>query len=208
MPDQMVYRVRAVSAGWPGAPGLNTFYFDLAGEGGLGSSTTAAECAARVHSAFSAIVDIWPAEWTCQVDSAVDVINTDNGDLEFSYPFASPALITGTRSEGFGPEAAMVCLNWHTSGIVDGRRVRGRVFLGPLAPRTDHNGTPDATVLSRVNSFAGIIETVPMDGNPPTVWSRRRPASTGHPTGLGGSSHIVLGHSVRDTYAVLRSRRQ
>jgi hypothetical protein len=208
MADQLAYRVRAASTGWGGAPGLNTFYFDQNLIANPDEDAMAADCVARVQAAFVQISLVFPTSWIVQVSGEVDVINSDNGDLVSSHAVTPPAPHAGQIGGGFGPQVAMICASYLTSGILDSRRVRGRCFLGPLRSGADPDGTP-------VNADVAVVQTN-LDtlrggtlGHPPlVVWSRRRGVSGRHPTGLGGSTHVVTGVTVRDTYATLRSRRQ
>lgn len=207
MPDDLVYRVRTATTGWTGAPGLNTFYFGQNLTVDPDEGAMAADCVARVHAFWLACVTAFPTAWVASVSPVVDVINTDNGDLVSSIIVTTPADVTGTSSAGFGPQVAMVVGSLLTSGIIDGRRVRGRAFLGPVMMSGDTDGSPLAAVVALFLAQLGTL-LGGTTGHPPlVVWSRRRGVSAAHPTGLGGSAHIANGVTVRDTYAVLRSRR-
>lgn len=208
MPDDLVYRVRCVSQGWGGAPGLNTFYFGQ--DDGIESdhAVAALDVVTRVRAAIFGIGPVMTSAWTCQVQGVVDVINTDNSDLVESLVVAAPAVVAGTFSGAFGPQAAMVCANLVTSDILDGRRIRGRAFIGPVANNGDGDGTPSAEMVTDVGGALTGLMGGGAGAVPLVVWSRRRPVSAEHPTGLGGSAHIVTAVTVKDTFAILRSRRQ
>lgn len=208
MPDANVYRVRVATVGWGGAPGLNTFYFNIDPGDELGNIAFAEDCAARVRAYMFGLILIFPGTWIATVNPEVDVINTDNGDLMTSYVVNPGAQVAGAAPVGFGPQAAMVCANLLTSGVVDGRRVRGRVFLGPLQRTGDIDGTPDAATVNLVRNGLLTLLGGTLDHPSLAVWSRRRGASLAHPAGLGGSAHQVMNVTVKDTYAVLTSRRQ
>jgi len=207
MPDQHMYRVRAASTGWPGAPGLNTFYFLEDATIEAVHATAALDVATRVHAALTGMRDYFKTGWTCEINPDVDLINSDNGELLEALIVDPPAAITGNGGGTGGPQASCICTSLLTSDIVDGRRVRGRDFFGPLALLADPDGTPTdlelaAFQLSMEGLLGGTLTQVPL-----VVWSRPRGASTGHPTGLGGSAHIVSAVLTKDSFAVLRSRR-
>lgn len=208
MPDDHIFRVRVVSTGWGGSPGLNTFYFLRDDTREPDPATAALDCVTRVRAAMFGVGPSQPSNWTATVDPAVDILNADNGDLLESHIVAAPAAVVGTTSGPFGPQMAMVCGNLITPGIIDGRRVRGRVFIGPTAGTGDYDGTPSpamvAGVANALNGLAGATSTQVQYA----VWSRRKPVSLAHPTGLGGSAHVISSATVKDSFAVLRSRRQ
>lgn len=208
MVDQHVYRVRAVSTGWGGAPGLGTHYFDIGTEGPAGSEDLAEDCSLRVHAYYAAFPALFPSTWKLVVNPVVDVINTDNGELVTSYVTAPGADVVGAQGGAFGPQVAMYCGNLITADVIDGHRVKGRTFLGPLAQGADADGTP---IDARVDIFRTALLTLmggTLDHPSMTVWSRRRGVSVAHPTGLGGTAHTVTAITVKDTFAILRSRRQ
>lgn len=208
MPDDFMLRVQTVTTGWGGAPGLNTFYFATDQESGTDNDARALNVADRVRAFWFGARPPFPSNWTATVNPAVDVINADQGDLVSSHVVTPPAAVVGTTSGPFGPQVAMVCANLITPGIVDGKRVRGRAFIGPLANTNDFDGTPSPAMIGAVQN--GLTALIGGTLNNPNlvVWSRRKGVSLSHPTGLGGSMHLVNSISTRDSYAILRSRRQ
>jgi hypothetical protein len=207
MPDQHVYRVRAVSTGWAGADGLNQFYFLVDDTMESDHAVAALDVVTRVHGLFTIVNEAYPTSWFCQVSGTVDVINTDNSDLVESVVVATPAAVEGNGGTDFGPQAAMICANLVTTSIIDGHRVRGREFFGPLRDHSDPDGTPPTASVGMVHDGVTAILGGTLTAVPLVVWSRKRPVSLRHPTGLGGSAHIVSAVTVKDSYAILRSRR-
>lgn len=208
MPDDLVYRVRSASEGWGGAPGLNTFYFDQDLNRDTDPAGSAQTVVTRVTAFWTAVSGCFPTLWSVQVNPVVDVINTDNGDLSSSYVAATPAAVDGHVGAVFGPQVAMICADLLTVAIIDGRRVHGRAFFGPLIPAADADGTPISADVSAVQGALTDLMTGATTDPNLVVWSRRKGASLKHPTGLGGSAHLVSGVTVKDSYAILRSRRQ
>jgi hypothetical protein len=207
MTDQHVYRVRSASSGWPGAPGLNTFYFNPPAGDEDGSLSEAQLLADRVRAFWIATAGLFPLAWTVLVDPTVDLINTDNGDLLASFAVTPPAVVAGTTALTFGPQVTMLCARYLTADIIDSRHVAGKGFFGPLCDVMDADGTPQASQLTILGS---ALDDLLSDGDTHgimAVWSRRRGTSLRHPTGLGGSAHIISAVTVKDSFAILRTRR-
>lgn len=205
-----IMRVRAVSSGWAGGPGLNTFYFISGDAGGAPADTDAQLAHDRVHNAFDAGDLLYPNTWTMTVNPNVDVLTTETGDLVNSFSVTPSAVIPGANSIQFGPIAAMNLLRLNTSTYSDGSRLQGRAFLGPSIKDYDANGTPVAGVLALVQTIGDELLDPGVGGVPKlVVWRRPRAASAGPPvvTARAGSYGIVTSTAAPDFYAVLRSRR-
>lgn len=205
-----LYRVRAVSTGWTGAPGLNTFYF---GEPDVSfdlDADSAANCVERVRTAFVDGANIYSTAWSVQVQPEVDVIEDTTGALVESFITATPAPVVGGNATGFGPLPAMMLLRLRTETIHDGSRIVGRAFLGPLGKGNDTNGSPDAGAVPLCVAMGEALLDAGIAGNPILkVWRRPREART-EPTPLAaraGTSAFVTQIVVPDKFAVLRSRR-
>jgi len=207
-------RVRVVSQGWTGAPGLNTFYFK-AGPSEDPSEPTLTEvdlALTRVHAAFASIVSGFPPAWTAVVDPQVDVIEAGTGALVDSITGTTPATVTGTSASTFGPIVVMGLLQLRTTVFSDGSNIRGRAFIGPWANYTDTNGTPGIQVTTGLATMAGELQDAGPGGVPVlAVWRRPRLADPDHLpspiTARVGSAANVSSITVPDKWAVLRSRR-
>lgn len=205
----LMARVRAVSSGWPGAPGLNTFYFQQ-GDGSSFLASDAQLCADRVRAAFLELINTFPIGHVVTVDPVVDVLDPADGELQASYGVDPPAPTSGIAISGFQAIAAMLLASYHTSGIVNGHRVSGRSFIGPVAEQQDTNGTPNADQSAKLTLFGEALLSVGLGGPNLVVWSRPVPAPTPPattPAARAGSAHVVTSITNRDFYAVLRSRR-
>lgn len=205
-----IYRVRAPSKGWVGGPGLNTFYFQDVNPDAIPTAPSALLCVNRVRDAFLAGVGLYPSEWSMNVDPQCDALNTQTGDLVDSFVVAAPAQINGGQIPGFQVIAAMLCLSLRTGTIVENRRLRGRAFLGPLAKRGEGDGSP----LAQEISFAQTVGTALLDkgisGPDLVVWHRPRAASIPPApprAASAGASGVVTTTTVKDQFAILRSRR-
>jgi len=196
----LIGRVRVATSGWTGGPGLNTFYFENAADPTTFSSTDAQDCVSRVQASFNAQKGIYPSAVTIQVSNVVDVLTSSTGVLTTSYGVIGQTSIQGTGGTVAMPIAAALCVSLLTVDVVNGKRVRGRCFLSPIAGAADSNGTPNAT---QVAASAGLVDSLRASGigaQKLVVW--HRPVS-----GAGGSQHECTSTNTKDQFAVLRSRR-
>lgn len=210
----VMYRVRAASTGWAGAPGLNTFYFLRSADPAQATESDATLCANRVRDAFTATNTLWPTQWTVQVSSEVEVLAISTGNLIDSFSVPPIAAISGVSQAGFGPLPACMLVRLKTNTFSDGSRLQGRAFLGPIIPISEANGTPNAGGVAAVAGFGAALLDVGVNGGPSVcVWRRPReakPVSVLHPNGVtarAGMAAAVTSTSAPDKFAVLRSRR-
>lgn len=195
-----LYRVRVTLAGWNGGPGVATHYFLEDGAPTGTDVERAQSCATQVRAAWDLIKNMQPTIWTANVQTVVDVLNSDNGDLVGSHAVASGGTIFGMEGGGFGPAAAGICVNWLTANFIAGRRVRGRTFISPKNNGGDVDGTPTAAHVSVASEMFGVLTATPAGHPKFAVW--HRPIA-----GVGGAAVIVTGTRVRDTNSMLTSRR-
>jgi len=93
-------------------------------------------------------------------------------------------------------------VNWRTNQIRNGRRVRGRSFLVPLAGSAfEGNGTLSASTLTSLKSAADTLRTA---AGTTQLGVYARPTTKDATDGLWAQ---VTANTVPDMGAVLRSRR-
>lgn len=173
--------------GFIGAPGYSVFY-----------ATPGAGVRADILTFLQAIADWLPVGVELSVPASGDTVDDASGTLVSTWTSGVDTQVIGT-SGGIYAAPSGVCVTWDTDGIANGRRVRGRTFFVPIggnALATDGTLTPQAVQDFR-DSAAALVTAA---GGDLLVW--HRPIA-----GAGGSSHGVVGSRVRDTVAVLRSRR-
>lgn len=213
-----MFRVRAVSSGWQGAPGLSTFYFDESTEGSLDQAEQAADCAGRVQAAFGATTNLYPTLWRLDVAAVVDVLDPATGALQASIGISPPATVAGMEGAAFGAAAAGLCVNWLTDTIrppapgYSARRVRGRTFLVPMNNGGDTNGTPTEAHRGGAEGMFVQLQSPPTGSGLFGVWSRPQIGRVASPgvearAGRDGVFSVATGVKVADQYAVLTSRR-
>jgi hypothetical protein len=193
-----MYRVRASLSGWSGGPGLATFYYKTETPIGAGTSGGAQTVASRVRSAMNNLDTFWPAFMQIQVLPDVDVLEDSTGRLLNTWASGTQAVVSGTAGQSSGPLASMLCVNFLTLDIINGHRVKGRTFLGPLRQESDADGTPTARMITQGMEFGDDITSGSVLQQ--VVWHRPK-------GGLDGAACLVSSHNVHDRFAVLRSRR-
>lgn len=191
-------RVRTVFNGWTGAPGLMTHYFARIGSWDAAAAQLAID---RVRDALEAAVGIYPSGVTWSVESLVDEFEQSTGELLGTHSGLARAGV-GVGSPEISPPANQVCVSWKSDGIANGHRVRGRTFLGPVAANAvEANGTPKADCVARAVAFGVAMRNAGLSDVRHVIWHRPTPG------GSNGSHHDVVDSTVRDIFAVLRSRR-
>lgn len=200
-----ILRVKAEWTGFTGAPGYSVFHFrDFGtGEGGTPTDEEAQSAATRTQAFFQSCVNYIPGPVRIGIASDCELLEETTGELIDVVPITPPTQTAGSAASAqtySGPVGAVI--NWRTSVVHRGRRIRGRTFLVPLLSLAfESNGTLGATarqtILDAANTLAGT-------GNSPDlgVWSR--PSAPGMADGNWG---VVSGVTVPDMGAVLRSRR-
>lgn len=200
-----IQRQRVVWTGFPGGPGLSTFYF-----------ADAASSQGDLHAFLTAVSGSLPNDVTLTIQPGGDVIEDTTGALTAVWAGTFQAPITPAGSViGYAAPVGMLH-RWETLTIRAGSRLRGRTYLVPV--RSDAY-QDDGTILSAVlagqvgaaSTFVGAVTPNLL------VWQRPRAASAAYVDGHGkshkalasrlGSSAVVVTSSMPDKVVVLRSRR-
>lgn len=201
----LMLRVRARWDGYQGAPGLSTFYFrKVTPPFVLADATTVA---GRVRGAFDVYKTALNTSQTVLVDPTVDIIDDADGSLKGSFGITPPAVVTGTGIGATGPAEVQPGLILSTADIAEGRRVKGRSFLGPIIGSQTNVPLPTTALNNSLDAFGVALITVSPDTADPycAVW--HRPVITGGVVTRIGSSHRVLSATHATKFWVLRSRR-
>ena len=200
----MVHRVHVEWSGFPGGPGLSTFYV-----------TDGPTAVGPISSFFSSFSRDLPVDVHINVPASGDVLDPITGLISGVWAGGTPTPSAGADAAGYNA-AGGAMIKWVTAGIVRGHRVRGRTFIVPLGGdlyQTDgtlDNGVRDGILLSATNLVAALSPNL-------FVWSRPRKA-TPQWTDVRGRVHAaklasvgevfpIIGAVVPDKSVVLRSRR-
>jgi hypothetical protein len=183
-------RVRVAWQGWPGAPGVSTFY--------LANPPTQAQIDA-IRAYFNSFVALLPSGLTVTVPQTGDVIDDISGLITGSWSVATPpTVVTGTGAGNYAGNAGAIT-HWLTGLVVNRRRVRGRTFLVPIVSTAfDTAGSLAAGTITTMSTAATTL--LAALGTNFRVW--HRPAN-----GLGGGSGTVTSFRIPDLAISLRSRR-
>lgn len=195
-----------VTAMWNGTgagTAFSNFYFDqnvIATPGAIASANA-------VRAFFASFAGGYlPMGISVQVMPNVGLIEPETGVLTDEIAVPQPAVVNGgANTERAAPAGAVV--NWKTSTVIEGRRLRGKTFLVPLALNAyDVDGTlKPATGTALQAAAAGLIGSVLADFRQLVVW--HRPVGPKGAPKTGGSIATVTSSSVSDRVAILTSRR-
>lgn len=182
--------------GFQGAPGYTNFHFaDQAANPGPVEART------RTSAFFNAVSAVLPANVQWMTEGEVAIVDETTGmitDYETAEPNPTPG--SGGRSGGYSASSGAV-ITWNTNGVRNGRRVRGRTFLVPLAGNSyEDDGTLTGSVITTLNDAAEAL--IGATGFESGFCIFSRPSTSG-----AGGVYPVIGHRVPDMAAVLRSRR-
>lgn len=200
-----LYRVRSRWTGFNGAPGYTILHFrDFnspdPGPGG-GSVEGATDAVERVQTFFSAIANTLPSSVSVDVEREVDVIDDSDGSLVDSFGATSGGIIQGTGSATYAAPVGAV-VNWRTGAVRNGRRLRGRTFLVPLAGSNfNAQGVLIPAVQTILQNAANALAS--SEGTPDLAVFGRPSA----PALSDGVSSVVTSATVPALAAILSSRR-
>jgi hypothetical protein len=195
-------KVKSKWSGFSGAPGWTNFYFRDFAVNNEPTQQQANDAVARVATFWNNVKSRFPVTVSIAIQPDVEVIEEENGQMLNVFSVTPPAAhVGGATSSVYSGPTGMV-INWRTAGVRNGRRVRGRTFLVPVATENfQTDGTIDPTKLASVQSTASELASA--TGTPDLgVWAR--------PTAPGATDGVwvpVTSATVPDLAAVLRSRR-
>lgn len=197
-----ILRVVTEWRGFSGAPGFTNFFFARDGGTGTYTATDATAAVARTRSFWTTVNTRLPAGVTVTVSPTVDVLFDSNGQLQDSL--TDPTItqpVQGTAAGAVaGPAGAVV--TWKTATIRNGRRIRGRTFLVPLA--TSSYEVDGTLIAAAVSDFQTAATNLMASNTGPQLLIWGRPTKLLPDSGVSGR---VTGFSVPDKVAVLTSRR-
>jgi len=192
-------RIKIVSTGWTGGPGLSQLYFTGATSGTV-SNSDAVNAAAAVRTFYNSCSSQFPTWMSFQVQGTVQVLEATTGALIREETITPPTVVNGSAASTVGPTATGILVQWHTAAVFAGRLLRGRTFLVPVKPDAYNTttGRVSASSITAVQAAGAILAALATSKM--VVWHRPVAAGTG---GFG----TMTGCSVPDTEAILRSRR-
>lgn len=187
-------------------PGAGTAYSVLhfgAVNGGAIQQGDVDEAIPRLTTYLNAFKQHLPNTVSAQVMNEAEELSPGTGEmLGFYSGPAQPVVAGGAVSTATWAAAAGAVISWSTAGVRNGRRVRGRTFIVPIAGTAfATDGTLSANAMNDFNTAATGLRTA---GALSYLAIYARPSAPG---ATDGAFYTVTGHRVPDMSAILRSRR-
>lgn len=181
-------RVRTTFTGRPGSPGYSNLYFggDTAGE---------------AQAAVTEVLDFWDgvsaymtSGTTIVVGGDVDLVDPATGQTTGVFSVGDES----TASSGAGAEAPALqgLVRWRTGDYVNGREIRGRLFVPWLSSEAYNSGVPSAAFLTQLFASADNLRVDASTAGGLMVYSQTH-----------GQASLVTSVSTWNQFAVMRSRR-
>jgi hypothetical protein len=195
-PTVSIFKTTTTWQGASGLPGYTNLFFN---NDGTDVATQLPAIKDAVHDFWSGLAGVIPTGVSLTTSAEVGQIAQATGTLETIWAFSpSPDVVNGGGS-GVGPAPAGACISWQTGEVHDGRQVRGRTFIVPLALNVyQSDGTLTGGAVTDINAAAvALIGAIP---NGFCIWARPK-------TGVPGEAYSAVTGVAKDKVAVLRSRR-
>lgn len=196
-------RLRVVWSGWPGQPGLSTFFM---ADGRLDVTP--------IKTFFTGLSGLMPTGLTWTIPSLGDKIEDSDGSLAGAWGGTGGGSVVATGGTTAYSGSSGFCVDWKTTTISHRRRIQGRSFFVPAFSSVYQT---DGSILEATRStILGHAQTlVTSMGTDFLVWSRPVVAPVpnppvgepGHVEARDGTSGPVVAAFVPDIAVVLRSRR-
>lgn len=166
------------------------------------TSTTGGRATA-INAFLSSLMSVIGVGMTAQLQPEFKQIAAATGTLTAVGSYGPQTVHNGTVAEEFLPDATQALIRLATPGIVDGTRVRGRIFVPGLTVASAEDGNLLAADQAVIAAAAGGLL---IGASPLYVWSRPLKAQDGSIL-RPGSTHLATGASAWSEFAVLRRRR-
>lgn len=201
----VVALVRTSWLGTSGGPGLTQLAIEGITDPHTWDAAAAQIAVDAVRTFWDSIKANMPNELTFTVSPVVDVYNIISGDLVGSYSAATPPTSVLGTDTGVYSMASGAKINLNTGVIRFGRRVRGAIYLVPMASlQTTNTGTVASTARTTFNNAVNTMRGTLVAANKQlVVYSRPRVL----PTPRDGATSPVTGAETSEKTAVLRGRR-
>lgn len=184
--------------GLPGG-GLTQLYWTPGTVGG--STADATDCLARFRTVWETFKARIHTSISINYDPLVLALEATTGVLTGTFNATDPATTIGTDTGDPLPYQTQGLLKWTTASVINGRRVRGRLFIpGPTEGSNTSAGVPMTTYTNDVVSGGGTLFNPGATTSFAVVWHR--------PSGAGaGAAPAITAATASPTWSVLRSRR-
>lgn len=183
----LIERVRVSWSGWPGEPGVSTFYCD-----------SAATLLPLLRTFFNAMPSILPSGLVLTFPSSGEILSDTTGIVSSSWSATAPATVTGTAGGNYSGRTGLV-VGWVTNLVIGRHILKGRTFVVPIS---DNAYAPDGTIANgTVVAIQAAATTLVGASSTLRVWHRPSTLTSGD-----GDSSLVTAAKVRDRVQVMTSR--
>lgn len=195
-----IRRIRTVFVGVAGTPWYSNMYFDADGV-----TPTPQQNVDAVDSFWTSIAPYMDNAVSWVVGPEVPVLDETNGELVGVTSVTANGGV-GTASDDALPYASQGLVRLNTNDFVNGRRVRGRIFLPGI---TKASASPTGTVFTTASAGWLAAATTLTAATGILVWARPLWNREVDPPVLvrPGSKAAITGQSIWANFAVMRSRR-
>jgi hypothetical protein len=188
--------------GFFGGPAYNVIHWRPPGGVSVGATPSVVdEFHAELVTLYDVLVSVMPTDCTYTILPDVTIFDETTGKATGLVVDSGPAkTYTGTDNTADVPRSAALNLGLITEDWKDGRRVQGRLYLGPVGSRAlDSNGQVTASVAANLEDAC----TAMISGIGPwlQVWSRPKGALA-----TNGSAHDVVRVKINSVPSSLRRR--
>lgn len=181
------------------SPGISQVWWAPQTAGG--STADATDCLARFRAMWDAVKALMSPGITLTFDNVCLAIEATTGVLQGTFTGTLPLSVTGTGVTDALPRQTQGLLRVSTNTVINGRRVRGRLFVpGPVETHNDSSGLPNSTYTSTLTTAAAGLLVAGATTSMPVVW--HRPLLPGQ-----GAAPLWSGVAASPNWSVLRSRR-
>lgn len=194
-------KVTARWSGFSGAPGYSNFFWYRPTDD-TWTPQDFSDATGAVHALFTMSKSLLPPTVKIDVLGDVELIQDTDGQLmDVQGGYVRDQIVGGALDSPYSAASGAV-ITWRTGTVKNGRRVRGRTFLVPLANVAyETDGTLNASALSTLQTAAqGMINNSGFSN--PCVWSR--PSAVG---ATDGTFAMITSASIPDMGSILKSRR-
>lgn len=195
-------RINVVWSGWSGGPGINRLVFSRGFPAGSWDAEAVDDITDGLHTAYTAFFNNMGVGIKANIDNYVTLFDSASGEN------TGVVVGTTTRATISGPGAAqseafatMFLAQFQTGEWINGRQLRGRAFLGPVAGNsvTDQGLVNDGTRTAIAAAWTALLSGV---GARLAVYQRPGPNNAGV-----GAYADVQRVTCAAKPAILRSRR-
>jgi hypothetical protein len=190
------------TSGYEGSPGINVIHWSAGTGPGPSDPGGVDEFHATLFTALHSLEGIMPSSVTWAIEPDVPYFDDSDGVLlGVTTDPEAPRTFIGDSENWFLARDTCLCVRTRTEGFVSGRRLQGRIFIGPIsADAFDTEGQIAAAIVGAVPGyFSGLISGL---GGRLAVWHR---PPVGNPT--GGSYQDVTSITCNSVPGTIRGRK-